>query len=152
MANAAFLREARSAVMAEEGGVSTQEEDAEQGVAHSLKCWKFLFMVLNSTVLSIRHAVSHLILEEPYEVDTVTSLILQRKRLGHRDIKRRAQGHRATEWQSQDLNHLPFSYLQSILKFCGFHLLNLFRMRAVLSVCTLTSLALAAVIRLQFSR
>lgn len=41
MANAAFLREARSAVMAEEGGVSTQEEDAEQGVAHSQNVGSF---------------------------------------------------------------------------------------------------------------
>lgn len=108
--------------MAEEGGVSTQEEDAEQGFGHSLKCWKVLFMVLNSdhtpgTILSIWHALSHLILEEPNEVDTVTSLILQKKRLGHRDIKRLTQGHRATKWQSQDLNHLLFSYHQSILKF-----------------------------------
>lgn len=126
MINAAFLRGNRSALIAEEGGVSPQEE----GAWH-LKYLKVLFMVLNSypmpdTVLNTQHTLSHFILEQPYEVGTVNSLILQWKNWGTETL-RDFLSHRAAKWKR--LSFSPASYLQPILKFCGFHLFNFFQIK-----------------------
>lgn len=87
MINTAFLRENWSAFIAEEGDISSQEEDAWY-----LKYLKVLFMVLNSysmpdTVLNIQHILSHLILAQPYEVGTINSLILQWQNWGTETLR-----------------------------------------------------------------
>lgn len=70
----------------------------------NITCIISLIYMLGGFTISILQILIDLILEQFYNEDTLIIIVLQMRKLNHREGKQISQGHTACKWWSHDLN------------------------------------------------